>query len=208
MHEMTTLRLASASPRRAVLLSRLGLSFEVVPSELGESPASVDPATAAAELARDKALGVAADEGVVLGADTVVAHDGQVIGKPAGRLAARSLLERLSGSSLDVISALCVTAGGSENTKALTTRVLLRPLDQDEISAYLASGAGDDKAGALELQGRAAGFVALMEGCASNTWGLPLCLAATMLGGAGVEVPEPPACSGVPGPGCPVVDWS
>jgi len=186
----TRLILASASPRRRELLGRLTDDFVVIPSDVEEGR-SADPAVRAVEAARAKASAVGAVErGVILGADTVVAVDGRVLGKPGSREEARGMIAQLAGRRHSVYTGLCVrrTDSGEEWTACEETRVTFRRLEADEIEAYLDTGEYSDKAGGYALQGRAAKFVAGIEGDYTNVIGLPLCRVTLLLREVGVRL--------------------
>ena len=180
--------LGSASPRRRELLGQLGVEFEVVLVDLDESGLSDGDVASSVErtsLAKYNAFATqhAALHGRrLLTADTLVAGAGSVLGKPTSAADAESTLARLSGEELTIASAVCCgEVGGQPNRRTVVTTVQLRPLSADEIRDYVATGAAADKAGALELQGRAASFIASMDGCWSNVVGLPLCATAELL---------------------------
>lgn len=174
--------LASASPRRQELLRQLGLDFEVVPSRLDEVPLPGErPADYVQRVARDKAHYVARriqEQGLaprpVLGADTEVVLDGEVLGKPRDRAHGLEMLRRLSGRTHDVLSGVCVVHDGREHAALNVSRVTFRPLTETEIAAYWDTGEPADKAGAYAIQGRAAAFIERLEGSYSGVMGLPL----------------------------------
>lgn len=171
--------LASASPRRAELLRQLGLEFQIQPSQVEEPEiAHTSPTTAVQALALAKAKGVAASlkVGLVIGADTIVVIDQQVIGKPDSDPDAIEILTRLSGNYHEVITgvALVDIDRGREVVWAEKTIVYFRNLRPSEIEEYVLSGEASDKAGAYGIQGRAAAFVERIEGCYFNVVGLPL----------------------------------
>lgn len=189
---MDKLILASGSPRRSELLSRLGLSFEVVVSGTDESREGHDDArTYAVAMSAKKAGEVAAiladpsrsappgpgDAGfLVLAADTVVARQGHILGKPADRTDAARMLRLLSGGWHEVMTALTLVRvpTGQTLTEAETTRVLFRELDENLIDRYLATGEAVDKAGAYAVQGYGSLLVERMDGDYYNVMGLPL----------------------------------
>lgn len=175
--------LASASPRRADLLAQVGLSFEVrvsnVPEEADET--GRDAAEVAGAHAREKALAIARElpERLVLGADTVVVLEGEVLGKPTDAEQARGMLGRLSGREHEVITAVALALNDGRGTRVLDehaerTRVRFRALSAAEIEAYVATGEPLDKAGAYGIQGRGALLVRAIEGCYFTVVGLPL----------------------------------
>lgn len=172
--------LASASPRRAALLRQAGLSFRVMPAGVNESNAGAcsDPAGMVVRLARAKAGRVAArlKTGVVIGADTMVVHRGEVLGKPRDRFDARQMLLRLSGCRHSVLTGLALVdvPTGRIEESFTETRVWMRALETELIDAYVATDEPMDKAGAYGIQGKAALFVEKIEGCYFNVVGLPL----------------------------------
>ena len=169
--------LASASPRRRELLSKLIEKFEVVVSDVDEEALTVvNPVATSKKLARAKARAVAAirPNALVIGADTVVYFGNEQFAKPTSTEDAVRMLERLSGRRHKVSTAVCVICGNAEMTGAFQTGVWFRDLTPEEISAYVATGEPMDKAGGYAIQGGAAGFVAKIEGSMDNVIGLPL----------------------------------
>jgi septum formation protein len=171
--------LGSASPRRAALLRDLGLDFVVHASDVPEIPLPGEDAVAfARRAARDKALAVARARAAdwVLAADTVVAIDGEVLGKPRDDDEARRMLRTLSGRFHRVITAVVLThpGAGAADEVAVESTVEFRVLGAGEIDAYVATGEPFDKAGAYAIQGGASGFVRSVGGSYSNVVGLPL----------------------------------
>jgi septum formation protein len=150
-----------------------------------------------ARLALDKARAVAVriPEGIVLGADTVVAIDSEVLGKPAGPDDARRMLRRLRAREHEVITGVAVVDArtGREARTAVTSRVRMGGYGEREIDAYVATGEPLDKAGAYAIQGAGGALVAGYEGSYTNVVGLPLAETARLLAGFGVAVSEPPA---------------
>jgi len=174
-----TLILASASPRRAELLTAAGFAFRVVPADVDEAPRPDElPSAYALRVARDKADTVfrsCRESGIiVLAADTVVTIGGEILGKPSDSSDARRMLGLLSGAVHDVHTAVVVRTSAVERAEVVTTRVRFRPLDPAEIEWYVASGEPDGKAGAYAIQGRAARFIDRIEGSWSNVVGLPI----------------------------------
>ena len=174
--------LASASPRRRELLSGLGVPFEVDVSEF------VETATGAAEsIALANALGKARDVAarrpgdLVIGADTVVVLDDELLGKPADDADGAAMLAKLSGREHAVITGVALVRDAREASAASRTAVRFRDLKPAEIVAYLASGEPSDKAGAYGIQGLASQFVTGITGCYFNVMGLPLELLTRML---------------------------
>ncbi|HSE91724.1 MAG TPA: Maf family protein [Methylomirabilota bacterium] len=182
--------LASASPRRLELLERLTREFRVVPADVDETLAGGPTPEAVAALALRKARTVAVrlEQGVVLGADTVVVIDGDVLGKPADAAEARTMLYRLRGRRHEVITGLAVVdaAGGRSATEAVVTGVVMRGYDDATIDAYVASGEPLDKAGAYAIQATGGALVAGWLGSYSNVVGLPLDATRRLLAGFGV----------------------
>ena len=171
--------LASASPRRAELLTSAGFAFEVQPGDVDETPLDgEDPRGYALRVARDKASVVRArcrkSGSCVLGADTVVVADGLMLGKPVDGPDAKRMLKLLSGAVHEVHTGVVVLSDRGEFTDIATTRVHLLPLSDWEIDWYIASGEPEGKAGAYAIQGRAARFIDRIEGSWSNVVGLPI----------------------------------
>ena len=171
--------LASASLRRAELLTSAGFAFTIVPADVDETPIPGErPDDYARRVARAKAADVlerVAPGTLVLAADTVVvAASGRLMGKPADEADAASMLRELSGRVHEVHTAV-VLARGSVDVDALTkTRVRFRELTDGEIAWYLRSGEAFGKAGAYGIQGRAARFIDWIDGSWSNVVGLPI----------------------------------
>jgi septum formation protein len=177
------------------LLRRLGVPFEVVPSEVEEVLDGAPSEATVAKLALAKARAVAgrARDGVVLGADTVVVLDGEALGKPVDVADAAAMLRRLRGRPHDVITGVAVVdaATGRAETTAVVTRVVMADVSDQVIDAYAASGEPLDKAGAYAIQGRGGALVSEFAGSYSNVVGLPLTATARLLRGFGVEVSVP-----------------
>jgi septum formation protein len=169
--------LASGSPRRRELLSRLGLELEVAPADIDETPLPGEaPSPHALRIARAKAEAASARRpgAPVLAADTIVVLDGEILGKPRHRDQAREMLRRLSGRSHLVITAVAVRFAGREATVVEQARVTFRPVAEPLLDWYLATGEADDKAGAYAVQGRGALLVDRVEGNVQAVVGLPL----------------------------------
>ena len=188
--------LASASPRRREILTRAGLEFDVVVSEVSEEALPDEsPETLVERLAREKALAVAirlADRPrcCVIGADTVVVLGESVLGKPVDAEHAVALLTRLAGREHRVLTGVAVVDSGSLCVRSLSleSRVLMRSLDEDEIRRYVATGEPLDKAGAYALQGEGRQLVTRVHGSESNVIGLPLTETLALLAEIQVEV--------------------
>jgi septum formation protein len=183
---MPRLILASASPRRRELLTQAGYTFEVHPAHVNEDPhPDEDPIAYVVRLARDKAQAVFADvndpEAIVLGADTTVTLDSDILAKPEDAADAARMLRLLSGRTHRVITGVAVATAKGTEVAAEVTGVQFLTLADGEISAYIATGEPMDKAGAYGIQGLAAKWIPRVEGCYFNVVGLPLALVATML---------------------------
>ncbi len=179
--------LASASPRRSQLLGQMGLTFRVVPADADETlPSGMPPAQAVTLLAQRKAELVAAGQpdALVIAADTVVAVEGDILGKPADREEAAAMLRCLSGRQHEVLTGLCLAVDGRIHTAAERTLVCFDPWSEVDIASYVASGEPMDKAGAYGIQGLAGMFVSGIEGCYYNVMGLPLSALRRLLIGA------------------------
>jgi septum formation protein len=182
MASTAPLILASASPRRRDLLRRAGLAFEVRAADVVEAALPGEAPLACAErLAQAKALAIARRVGasprrLVLGADTIVVLDGEILGKPRDPEHAVELLTRLAGRRHRVITAVAVAATDSLALRctAVESRVRMRSADAREVRAYVATGEGMDKAGAYAAQGEGRRFIERIEGSESNVIGLPL----------------------------------
>jgi septum formation protein len=176
--------LASSSPRRQELLRHAGIAFEVQPAHIPEDSRPGEMAKECAErLAREKALAIASQRpnDCVLGADTVVVVDGQLLGKPSDADDAKRMLRRLSGREHQVITGVCLVAAGKLSVASETTRVFVSQIDDREIADYVASGEPMDKAGAYAIQGIASRWIPRIEGDYSNVVGLPVALVFRML---------------------------
>jgi septum formation protein len=187
---VTSIVLASASPRRAELLRAAGLDFDVLPASVDESPLPAETAEAhVRRLAEAKALAVVDRAGSrrVIAADTVVVIDGAIFGKPADEDDARRMLRLLSGRAHEVVTGVSLAAmfpggpGWVVQTEVERTTVEFEPLSEAEIDWYVASGEPMDKAGAYAVQGLASRFVTRIAGSYSNVVGLPVALVYTML---------------------------
>jgi septum formation protein len=169
--------LASRSPRRVALLRDLGLSVAVVPSYVPEGRRPEEtPEAMVTRLARDKALAVAADQGdaLVIAADTTVAIGDEVLEKPHDEAENGLFLRRLAGRDHVVHTGHCLALAGRSVEAVQTTVVRFRPLDDDEVAWYAASGEGLDKAGGYAIQGLGAALVESVHGCYTNVVGLSL----------------------------------
>jgi len=169
--------LASSSPRRSELLTAAGIPFTIQSLPVDESPLpGEDPAAFTLRLAHAKAAVVFAhnDHATVLGADTIVVCDGEILGKPADAADAARMLAQLSGRAHQVITGVAILSPAGVLTHAETTTVVMRAITPTEIVAYIATGEPMDKAGAYAIQGGAAPFITRIDGDYSNVVGLPV----------------------------------
>jgi len=201
--------LASASPRRCELLAQAGYSFEVHPAHIPEEPyPNEDPIAYVTRLAREKAQAVfneimglpdpdyqtgkftktlandqrASAAPQVLGADTTVALDDHILGKPESPTDAARMLRLLSGRTHRVLTGVALVTATSTEVAAESTAVQFLTLSDEEIDSYIATGEPMDKAGAYAIQGRAARWIPRIEGCYFNVVGLPIALVSSLLG--------------------------
>ncbi|MBT1075199.1 Maf family nucleotide pyrophosphatase [Geobacter grbiciae] len=180
MPENSRIVLASASPRRLELLASAGIEFDVFASDIPEEPIPGEaPADFSVRLAKDKAVATAArSEGRwFIGADTIVVCDGEIMGKPTDGADAVRMLKKLSGVPHEVITGYAIYDKARDGIlcKAVVTKVFFKPLRDEEITAYVATGCPMDKAGAYAIQGGAACMVERIDGSYTNVVGLPLC---------------------------------
>lgn len=182
--------LASASPRRSEILSRITRDFIIVPSMIAED-VDGSPEEQVLTLAEEKARTVAAGHaGVIIGADTIVVIEGRILGKPHSREQGQKMLQLLSGRVHDVLTGLCVlrTEDGNVHHWCEKTRVWFRDLTQKEIDRYLETKEYLDKAGGYAIQGFAAAFITKIDGDYFNVMGLPLCRLILLLREAGMDL--------------------
>ena len=186
--------LASRSPRRVQMLREAGYRFDCLPADVEEvARAGESPAQDARRLARDKAqaalrkLGSANAAPMVLGADTDVALDGHILGKPADRQSAVDMLLALSGRSHEVHSAVALAGSGQQLIDATCTEVHFGRITRAEAEAYWDSGEPADKAGAYAIQGLAGRWVREIRGSYSGVVGLPLYETMQLLRRVGIE---------------------
>ena len=170
--------LASQSPRRREILRLAGIPFTVRVGDVDESVLDGEsPADYVQRLAAAKACAVEAGPGeTVLGADTTVVIDGEILAKPADADDARRMLARLSGRRHEVLTGVCLRRGVTATCEFVTTGVVFATLTAAEIDEYVASGEPMDKAGAYAIQGLASKFVERIEGDYFNVMGLPVAL--------------------------------
>jgi septum formation protein len=170
--------LASRSPRRAELLQSAGIPFIVLPADVDEAPHDGEkPEDYARRIAESKARAVGAGpDDIVLGADTVVVIDGEMLFKPVDTADAERMLRLLSDRRHEVITGICLRRRSEVTVDCAETRVWFAPLTDDEILEYVASGEPLDKAGAYAIQGLACKFVQKIDGSYANVVGLPVAL--------------------------------
>jgi len=192
--------LASASPRRQELLRNAGIPFVVQPTDIPEVPRPGEAPRAFAErMAREKALTVFRQrpDDFVLGADTIVIVDAEILGKPRDAADAARMLRLLSGRRHQVTTGVCLVAPhlrtenrqletGFEDVRSETTIVTVEVLSDDDIRSYISTGEPMDKAGAYAIQGRASRWISHIEGDYFNVVGLPVSLVYKMLRERGV----------------------
>jgi septum formation protein len=197
--------LASASPRRAELLARVGLRCEVRPADIDETPLPDErPADYVRRMAEEKATAARARLGAdlaglaVLAADTIVVLDRRILGKAGSPEEAADMLQRLAGRRHEVTTAYRIVRGDVVIDRSISTSVSFRLIAPDELAAYIASGEWRGKAGAYAVQGIAALFATDVRGSITNVVGLPLAEVVADLRAAGALPNWPPAGFGVP----------
>jgi septum formation protein len=175
--------LASSSPRRAEILRQAGIAFERCATEIDESVLPGETALEmVARLAEAKARAIAAQmdagmrECIIVGADTTVELDGEILGKPRDSAHAREMLTRLSGRTHHVLTGIFLLRlpGNASRAAVENSAVTFAPLSEKEIDAYVASGEPLGKAGGYGIQGHAGRYIPRLEGCYFNVVGLPL----------------------------------
>ncbi len=170
--------LASQSPRRASLLKQMGFAFEVVAVPIPEATVDIpDPEKRTIALSRQKASAVLdrIHEGIVIGADTVVYLNGEILGKPKDRAEAKTMLMKLSGQTHEVYTGFTlIQIGGDRWSDVERTSVTFRKLEEWEVDDYVQTGGPLDKAGGYGIQDRSGLFVDRIEGCFYNVVGFPL----------------------------------
>lgn len=181
-HTKKHIILASASPRRKEILSSMGADFSIVTADTDESCDISDPAMLTVELARKKGRAVydllvsqgKADGAIIISADTVVACDGKVLGKPHTSAQAREMLSLLSGRTHIVATGIAVTVDGVTHTDCSITEVEVDSIPSAEMEKYILSGDPFDKAGGYGIQGRFSQWVRGIHGCYFGVVGLPV----------------------------------
>ncbi|MEK7281057.1 MAG: Maf family protein [Chloroflexota bacterium] len=190
---MKTIILASASPRRKALLEKIGLKFKVEPSDYEETiSAELEPHELAKSLSLEKAKLVAKNHknALVIAADTFIAFEGKILGKPLTEAEAKEMLSTISGKPHSVITGFTIidTENNKTVSKSVETRVHLRALSSSEIDAYVKSKEPLDKAGAYAIQGLGSVLVDRIEGDYFNVMGLPLSTLTESLKEFGVHI--------------------
>jgi septum formation protein len=170
--------LASASPRRAELLRAAGFTFEIVVADVDEQARTGEaPSTYVRRLAAEKSAVVQLlipRDAIILGADTTVVVDGDILGKPRDDQESVAMLRRLSGRRHEVLTGISIRQGAYELGRVETTAVWFAALTKEDIAWYVGSGEGRDKAGAYAIQGLGSRFIPRIEGSHSNVVGLPV----------------------------------
>ncbi len=173
----TKLILASASPRRKEILETMGITFDIVPAN-GEETATGSPIETVCALAKQKAMEIAVQfpHRFIVGADTIVCIDNQILGKPKDAQDAYRMMQLLSGRRHEVLTAIALYSPRCREctVEYESTAVYFDVLEEAEIKAYIATQEPYDKAGGYALQGRAGAMVNRIEGCASNVIGMPM----------------------------------
>jgi len=196
---MSTLILGSTSPRRHQLMKEAGFAFIAARPDIDETPHPDEPAVDyVARLSREKASAVAAQQsGLILTADTTVAIDGHILGKPEDAADARAMLSRLRGRIHHVHTGITLLDAETQQSTTLvvTTEVVMRDYTDDEINAYIASGDPFGKAGSYAIQNRAFHPVERVQGCYTNVVGLPICMVCRLLAERGLFAAHIPVCA-------------
>lgn len=182
--------LASSSPRRFELLRQIGLSFQSIVPSVDESTDLTDPIDIVCELSLRKASAVAKNNplSVIIAADTVVAVDGNVLGKPKSAEDAAQMLRMMSGRSHFVYTGVTVACDGRMETGLCRTEVFFKDLSEDQISSYVSTSEPYDKAGAYGIQNRGALLVDHIDGDYANVVGLPVSILYEMLKEFGIDI--------------------
>ncbi len=183
--------LASASPRRSDILKQAGIPFEVCVSDIEENSTAAKPADVVEELSAQKAGDVAGKypaDVLVIGADTVVAIDGKILGKPGDAMAALEMLHLLSGKTHQVYTGVTLCHNGERHTFHVCTDVKVRELSEEEIDSYVNSKEPFDKAGAYAIQGLFCKYITEIHGEYNNVVGLPIAAIYAKCRMAGIEI--------------------
>ena len=187
--------LASGSPRRREILTMAGYQFTVLSPDADENAPGLSPLELVQELSRRKAAAAAALTGeghVIIAADTVVALDERILGKPGDAAQAAQMLSMLSGRTHTVYTGFTISEGQRSVTRAVAAQVRMREITEAEINAYVATGSPLDKAGAYGIQEAAGMFVQSIEGDYYSIMGLPICPVSVILRDTFGIVPVPP----------------
>ncbi|MGC9329364.1 MAG: Maf family protein [Candidatus Hinthialibacter sp.] len=189
--------LASQSPRRKNLLEKMNISFQVAPSRIVEIPCRDErPGAYSTRMALEKAMEVADSypNHLIIGADTVVAINGVILGKPSSPNEAIVMLSRLSGQWHEVWTGLCLyhKKSNTQELKAVCSKVRFKDLSEEEITRYIQTGEPMDKAGAYAIQGEGKALIRELKGSYHNVIGLPTFELAKMLENVGVSIDNRP----------------
>ncbi len=178
---MNKIILASASPRRQELLTQIGMEFTVIPSSMEEVPESSQPKQVVLELSEGKAGDVFKSlpekergSSLVIGADTIVVFNEQIIGKPGSRKNAEEILSCLQGGIHQVYTGVTLIWQGGKRSFYEKTDVVMYPMSMEEIKEYVDTGEPMDKAGAYGIQGQGAAYIKEIRGDYNNVVGLPI----------------------------------
>lgn len=169
--------LASASPRRKEILELADLKFDVMPSDAQEITTKTAPNEVVMELASIKAKDIykkSEKQSMIVGADTVVAYQGQILGKPTDKADAKRMLTMLSGQTHEVYTGVCIIEDGKTKTFYEETKVTFYEISDEQIDHYIKTGEPMDKAGSYGIQGKAAVFIKGIEGDYYNVVGFPI----------------------------------
>ncbi len=192
MEQSPQIILASASPRRAELLTQIGVRYRVEVADIDEAIRAEKPRDAVKRLAKEKAEVIwnrRQSQGVpVLGSDTIVVCGDTILQKPTSRSEGMAMLEQLSGATHQVMSAVTVIGNGGSHTALSCSEITFREITEVEREVYWSREEPADKAGGYAIQGVAAIFIAHLEGSYSGVMGLPLFETAQLLQQAGVQV--------------------
>jgi len=190
-HCAVRLILASASPRRAELLRAAGYEFEIVATDVDERVRDGEtPAEYVRRLAAEKSAAAQGADVIILGADTTVVVDGEILGKPRDDDEAAAMLRRLAGRRHEVLTGVSIRHGAHEAGRVVSTAVWFSMLTKEDIAWYVASREGRDKAGAYAIQGLASRFIPRIEGSYANVVGLPVAAVAELLRSVLASDPE------------------
>lgn len=169
--------LASASPRRKEILELADLKFDIMPSDAQEITTKTAPNEVVMELASIKAKDIykkSEKQSMIVGADTVVAYQGQILGKPTDEADAKRMLTMLSGQTHEVYTGVCIIEDGKTKTFYEETKVTFYEISDEQIDHYIKTGEPMDKAGSYGIQGKAAVFIKGIEGDYYNVVGFPI----------------------------------